>query len=202
MQRSVTTYICDNKCGTEANVEFVSDNRKKDVPLPEGWLDIITIDNRGVGMNGQYCPGCVRAINFALMEVKLLQDTEEAEVKVEEPKKDIPHGFRPASKPTTKQIADILLKNVDVNKMVDVSTGAEDLFNVSRLKFNHALKVLKDEGYLVQTKHDTQKSTEARSVLRVLTTSDIQLEDIQAKDVHPVEVTKKGIAKLFAKDNS
>lgn len=204
MQRSVVTYICDN-CGSTDNVEHTKNNRYKgDAPLPSGWLDIITVDNFGPDkrIGGHYCPECVRAINFALMEVKLLTNTTiESDVEVVvTPSKGA--NLLPANKPTTKIIADILQKNVDVNRMIDVSTGAEDLFGVSRLKFNHALKVLKDEGYLVQTRHDTQKGTDARAVIRVLTKSDVQLEDIQARDIHPIEVTKRGLAKLFAQDNS
>jgi hypothetical protein len=206
MKRSVVTYTCDNNCGTTANVEHISANNKNDTPLPDGWRDLILLDNFGPvkGMGGQYCPNCIQAIQFALMEVKLVQ--EEEIIPAETPKiktievieNNAPEKAVPPSKPTSKMIADILQKNVDINKVVDVSTGVEDLFGVTRLKFNHALRILKDEGYLVQSRKATQIGSGRLATLRVLTTSNIRTEDLMSIEVYPVEVMRKKLKALTA----
>lgn len=210
MKRSVVTYTCDNDCGTTANVEHISANNKNDTPLPDGWRDLILLDNFGPvkGLNGQYCPNCVQAIQFALMEVKLVQEeevipTETPKVKtIEVIENHAPEKNVPPSKPTSKMIADILQKNVDINKVVDVSSGVEDLFGVTRLKFNHALRILKDEGYLVQSRKATQMGSSRLTTLRVLTTSNIQTEDLMSIEVHSVEVMRKKLNEMSKEQHS
>jgi hypothetical protein len=191
MKRSVVTYVCDN-CGTEKNVEFIqADKSKKDVPLPADWLDVIALGNFGPDkkVGGHYCPGCVRAITFALMEVKLLADTtNESHIDVVVTKTT---KTTPPKTPTTKMVTDILQKNTDINEVVDVSTGAEKLFGISRVKLNAALKPLKAQGYEVYMRADTQKETNKRVVTKVLTKPGFSYKDMFNHDIHPVEVSKR-----------
>jgi hypothetical protein len=88
-------------------------------------------------------------------------------------------------------VTDILQKNTDINEVVDVSTGAEKLFGISRVKLNAALKPLKAQGYEVYMRADTQKETNKRVVTKVLTKPGFSYKDMFNHDIHPVEVSKR-----------
>jgi len=195
MKRSVVTYSCDNNCGTKADVEHIQDTRQKgDTPLPEGWLDIIALNNVGPDdkIGGQYCPDCIRAISFSLMEVKMIKDLDtEPEVKVEEAEKNI--SVKP---PTARVVSEILKKNVDHNKLVDVSAGAEKLFGISKVKLNTALKLLKDQGYQVLMRSDKQANTTNKTLTKVLGVPETKYKDLFDYEIHPLEVTRKGLTAM------
>lgn len=61
-----------------------------------------------------------------------------------------------------------LKKEVDDKRFVDVGKGAEKIFNVSRVKLQNALAILKEAGYSVLAIQVEQKDTANKKTVKVL----------------------------------
>lgn len=70
--RVVTQFICDI-CAFTTEGEKVSDGLeahpyRTDIPLPEGWVEVIGNSRDHEVLNLQLCPECIGAIQEALLE--------------------------------------------------------------------------------------------------------------------------------------
>ena len=83
----------------------------------------------------------------------------------------------------TKNVADVLKKNVDSKKYIDVGEGVENQLGISQTKLRAAVNSLKDEGYHVETIYVTQLGTGKQTKLKVLVGPDCTWQELaQNKD--------------------
>lgn len=91
-------------------------------------------------------------------------------------------------KVTKDEIVDILRKNVDAKKIVDVGKGVEDLLGVPMTKVIAALEELRNEGYQTFILIKNQKDTDEKLRLKVLAVSDLSYREVfESKEIHPIE---------------
>jgi hypothetical protein len=90
---------------------------------------------------------------------------------------------------TVDEIVSILKKNVEEKKFVDISSGVEKLFDVSRTTFLSALSNLVAEGgYRIHKRIKTQIGTGKQVKLKILTKdTGVTYRDVYEADVKPVE---------------
>lgn len=81
----------------------------------------------------------------------------------------------------TRNTADMLRKNVDKHKYLDVGAGTERHMDITRTKLDTALALLEEEsGYKVQFIQVPQLGTGKMTNLRVLTSPDVEYKELYA----------------------
>lgn len=100
-------------------------------------------------------------------------------------------------KQTTQKIADVLKKNVDEKKYIDVGAGVENYLNVSKQKMTAAIKLLKEQGYHVENVYVEQVGTGKQTTVKTLvgpncTWSEVNKNKDQIKLIDGISFTDNG----------
>lgn len=91
------------------------------------------------------------------------------------------------SEVSVNDIATTLKKNVDTKGLIDISTGVEEQFGVSKTHFRLAVDLLKKKGYQVYLRPATQLGTEKTTFVKVLASSESNYKDVYDQTIHPVD---------------
>lgn len=91
------------------------------------------------------------------------------------------------SEVSVNDIVTTLKKNVDAKGLIDITTGVEEQFGVSKTKFRFAVDLLKKDGYNVYRRPFEQIGTDKKTFINVLASPESKYKDVYDKAIHPVE---------------